>query len=60
VDEVEGTITLRHNDKNVQTFQVPILKIDVEGQIWPSIGLAQNSLDFGQIERALLLTEEGA
>jgi hypothetical protein len=45
-----GTIELEHSNGAVDKLQIPILKLTVEGQVSPSIVVAQESFDFGQTE----------
>lgn len=45
-----GDVFLQHSNNNVQTLSLPLRELTVEGQVFPSIGLTQESLDFGQTE----------
>lgn len=45
-----GIIELVHSSSVVSKLQIPILELAVEGQVSPSIALAQESLNFGQID----------
>ncbi|MDA0708885.1 MAG: choice-of-anchor D domain-containing protein [bacterium] len=45
-----GSIELQHSNAAVEKLQIPISPITVEGQVSPSIVLAQESINFGQTE----------
>ncbi len=45
-----GDVILQHNDKGVATLKVEFIQVVVEGRVFPSISLGQNSLDFGQAD----------
>jgi hypothetical protein len=45
-----GDVLLQHNDKGVQALKVEFVEVAVSGRVFPSISLAQSSLDFGQAD----------
>lgn len=60
-----GDVTFLHNNQGVAALKVELIELTVEGQVFPSISLAQNSFDLGQsdldktISKVVTITNAG-